>query len=402
MLWTFRIFAIFRVNRPSVRSDVIFQNFRREIFNNSRTVFCLFIHRHPVYPCPCHVVFLPIKPVSAQCRQNIHCRHCRRVTVRACLVGVCRLWSFCHRVSVVILLRIGGRDKNGAIDFVLYYICVIFVSLYAITTAADVWLLSLHAVPPLLMRDCNYIIRSVCRIVEVKKSKSADINNNRATWFLLGLVFVLSLLFVVLEYTASDGSASDDEELLEDMSLDMEIYPSMDIKSFKAFMASSEDKRSHDKLKIVENEEQKTSEADIPDENVETSEFSEDAATSGNETIEGADQESDGTEEEPLSFRVVEQIPEFPGGMGAFIKWLSANLKYPESAKNRKIQGKVVVSFIVNKDGSISDEKVMKGINPLLDREALRVIKLMPKWKPGVENDKPCRTLFAIPIVFKI
>ena len=252
------------------------------------------------------------------------------------------------------------------------------------------------------MRDCNYIIRSVCRIVEVKKSKSADINNNRATWFLLGLVFVLSLLFVVLEYTASDGSASDDEELLEDMSLDMEIYPSMDIKSFKAFMASSEDKRSHDKLKIVENEEQKTSEADIPDENVETSEFSEDAATSGNETVEGADQESDGTEEEPLSFRVVEQIPEFPGGMGAFIKWLSANLKYPESAKNRKIQGKVVVSFIVNKDGSISDEKIMKGINPLLDHEALRVIKLMPKWKPGVENDKPCRTLFAIPIVFKI
>ena len=228
--------------------------------------------------------------------------------------------------------------------------------------------------------------------MEVKKSKSADINNNRATWFLLGLVFVLSVLFVVLEYTASDESASDDEELLEDMSLDTEIYPSLDMKSFKSFMASSADKRSHDKLKIVENEEQTTAATDIKDENAQAAEYSETASTSEAET----------TGDKPLDFRVVEQIPEFPGGMGAFIKWLSANLKYPESAKNRKIQGKVVVSFIVNKDGSISDEKVMKGINPLLDREALRVIKLMPKWKPGVENDKPCRTLFAIPIVFKI
>lgn len=255
---------------------------------------------------------------------------------------------------------------------------------------------------PLQVRDCNYIIRYVHRIVEVKKSKSADINNNRATWFLLGLVFVLSVLFVVLEYTASDESASDDEELLEDMSLDTEIYPSLDMKSFKSLMASSADKRSHDKLKIVENEEQTTAATDIKDENAQAAEYAETASTAEAETTDGAQTSADGGGDEPLDFRVVEQIPEFPGGIGAFIKWLSANLKYPESAKNRKIQGKVVVSFIVNKDGSISDEKVMKGINPLLDREALRVIKLMPKWKPGVENDKPCRTLFAIPIVFKI
>ena len=62
----------------------------------------------------------------------------------------------------------------------------------------------------------------------------------------------------------------------------------------------------------------------------------------------------------------------------------------------------MVVSFIVNEDGSISDAKVMKGVNPLLDREAMRVIGMMPKWKPGVDKDKPCRTMFAIPIVFKI
>nr|WP_303657207.1 energy transducer TonB [Leyella lascolaii] len=88
--------------------------------------------------------------------------------------------------------------------------------------------------------------------------------------------------------------------------------------------------------------------------------------------------------------------------MGAFIQWLSVNLRYPEQARDRKIQGKVVVSFIVNEDGSISDAKVMKGVNPLLDREAMRVIGMMPKWKPGVDKDKPCRTMFAIPIVFKI
>ena len=100
--------------------------------------------------------------------------------------------------------------------------------------------------------------------------------------------------------------------------------------------------------------------------------------------------------------RTVEQLPEFPGGMVAFMKWLTRNLHYPVQAQQQRIEGRVVVSFIVNKDGSIASPKVVKSAAPLLDSEALRVIRMMPRWKPGILDEKPCRTMFAIPINFKI
>lgn len=103
-----------------------------------------------------------------------------------------------------------------------------------------------------------------------------------------------------------------------------------------------------------------------------------------------------------LNFRIVEQLPEFPGGWVEMMKWLNKNLKYPTAALKKKIEGEVVVSFIINKDGTIDHIKVTKSADPLLDNEALRVVKMMPKWKPGIQNDKPCRTLFAIPVVFQI
>lgn len=106
--------------------------------------------------------------------------------------------------------------------------------------------------------------------------------------------------------------------------------------------------------------------------------------------------------EQPLNFRIVQQMPEFPGGGSAFIQWLTRQLRYPPLAQSQRIQGRVVVSFIVNKDGSIADVKLEKSINALLDREALRVIRMMPRWKPGVHNNQPCRTMVAVPVVFKI
>lgn len=106
--------------------------------------------------------------------------------------------------------------------------------------------------------------------------------------------------------------------------------------------------------------------------------------------------------EKPLNFRIVQQMPEFPGGGSAFIQWLTRQLRYPPLAQSQRIQGRVVVSFIVNKDGSIADVKLEKSVNALLDREALRVIRMMPRWKPGVHNNQPCRTMVAVPVVFKI
>ena len=101
-------------------------------------------------------------------------------------------------------------------------------------------------------------------------------------------------------------------------------------------------------------------------------------------------------------FQVVEVDPEFPGGMEALIKYLSENIKYPEQAKKDKIQGKVYISFVVEKDGSVADAKVLRGIGGGCDEEALRVVNAMPKWTPGKQRNTPVRVQFNLPVVFKL
>ena len=108
------------------------------------------------------------------------------------------------------------------------------------------------------------------------------------------------------------------------------------------------------------------------------------------------------TLEEKARLLVVEDLPQFPGGAVEFMKWLTKHLHYPSSAQQRKIQGKVVAQFIVEKDGTISDLQVIKKLDPNCDREALRVLRMMPKWKAGLMDAKPCRTQVCIPIVFKL
>ena len=101
-------------------------------------------------------------------------------------------------------------------------------------------------------------------------------------------------------------------------------------------------------------------------------------------------------------FVVVEQIPEFPGGLEAMIKYLSENLNYPDSAKALGIQGTVYVSFIVNESGEVSDAQIKRGIGGDCDKEALRAIKSMPAWLPGLKKGKPVRVQLVIPVVFKL
>ncbi len=107
-------------------------------------------------------------------------------------------------------------------------------------------------------------------------------------------------------------------------------------------------------------------------------------------------------EEDPELMALVEQLPQYPGGMSQFVKWLTETLVYPEQAMKRKIQGKVVISFIVEKDGTLSNLKVARGAHKLLDAEAMHVAKLMPKWEAGKNKGKPCKTLVNLPIVFQL
>lgn len=96
-----------------------------------------------------------------------------------------------------------------------------------------------------------------------------------------------------------------------------------------------------------------------------------------------------------------EVMPEYPGGMSAMVEFLSKNVKYPKDAAKQKVEGRVLVWFVVETDGSLTDVKVAKKVFPSLDAEAVRVVKTMPKWTPGKHNDQPVRVRFALPIVFK-
>ena len=99
---------------------------------------------------------------------------------------------------------------------------------------------------------------------------------------------------------------------------------------------------------------------------------------------------------------VVEEMPEFPGGQAALMSFIAKSIKYPVVAQENGIQGRVTCSFVVNKDGSIVDAEVIRGIDPSLDKEALRVINTMPKWKPGKQRGKPVRVKFTVPINFRL
>ena len=107
-------------------------------------------------------------------------------------------------------------------------------------------------------------------------------------------------------------------------------------------------------------------------------------------------------EKEEEIFQVVEQQPEFPGGMAELMKYLQKNIKYPSICQEQGIQGRVIVQFVVNTDGSIVDAQVVKPVNPYLDKEALRVVSIMPKWSPGKQRGKAVRVRFTLPVTFRL
>ena len=108
------------------------------------------------------------------------------------------------------------------------------------------------------------------------------------------------------------------------------------------------------------------------------------------------------SEEEGEIFQVVEEQPMYPGGMQELMKYLQMNIRYPKEAQERGLQGRVIVQFVVNKDGSICDEQVVKSVDPQLDAEAIRIIRSMPNWTPGKQRGEPVRVRFTLPVTFRL
>ena len=102
------------------------------------------------------------------------------------------------------------------------------------------------------------------------------------------------------------------------------------------------------------------------------------------------------------AYDVVEEMPQYPGGVGKLMEYVSMNVRYPKEAESKSIQGRVIITFVVEKDGSITDAEVIKSVDPALDAEALRVVKAMPKWTPGKQEGKPIRVKYTMPITFAL
>ena len=113
-------------------------------------------------------------------------------------------------------------------------------------------------------------------------------------------------------------------------------------------------------------------------------------------------EEPKGEPQEKVIFQVVEEMPQFPGGMGEAMKFLAKNMKYPVAAQQAKIEGRVIVQFVIERDGSVSDVKVMRGVSPELDAEAIRVVSMMPKWIPGKQRGKAVAVKYTMPIMFRL
>ena len=230
--------------------------------------------------------------------------------------------------------------------------------------------------------------------METKKSSAADIDKLRPRAFLLGLVAALSLLFVGLEYTVTPDDPLDDPDLLEQLCADSELSPLLRPEN-ELVLAPKAEPEPTVKLKIVEEDTQQ--ELLQKEQPVET-----DLDSDMSETEETEPEPDKAEEPDPEQLRIVEDLPQFPGGPLEFIKWLTRNLKYPPQAQSARLQGKVVAEFIVNTDGSVTDVRITKSLSKPCDDEALRVLRMMPRWMPGIENDKPCRTKVCIPIIFRL
>ena len=232
--------------------------------------------------------------------------------------------------------------------------------------------------------------------MEIKKSTKADLDGKRTQGFLLGVILVLTMLFVALEYDWTASSSDYDFDALENIVKELDLEALKEEERIPLIKEQVVERpQSADKLNIVEDEPEVELKDEIaPPEDVELKTVDE---------VENPDQPTVvDMELNPLNFRIVEELPEFPGGATAFMKWLTNNLRYPTTAQQRKVEGKVVAQFIVEKDGTINELQVIKKLDPSCDREALRVLRLMPKWKAGLMDAKPCRTQVCIPIVFKL
>ncbi len=227
--------------------------------------------------------------------------------------------------------------------------------------------------------------------MEIKKSENADLEKGKGTSLLIGFVMALAVMFVALEWTQREVEDNSEIFAARDVSLNEEMVP-ITLPEKKTVPPPPAAVTKAEIIEIVEDD------ADVEEDIM--------ASTEDNtEWVDLTEMDVIEVEEEPQEeevFMVVEDQPEFPGGTAALLEYLRKNIKYPAICRENNIQGRVLVTFIVNKDGAIVEPEVVKSVNPSLDKEALRVISTMPNWKPGSQRGKPVRVKYTVPVNFRL
>lgn len=234
-------------------------------------------------------------------------------------------------------------------------------------------------------------------LIEIKKSEQADLEKSKGTGFLIGLTLSLGLLFVGFAWTEREQKI-DLSDAVQDLVLEDEMVP-ITQQEQKLPPPPPDAPSVVEEIKIVENdtkmEESAIQSTEDTNQQVEVPPVQAVKKEEPKVVVEEVD-------DEQTIFQVVENQPEFPGGASALMQYLSKNIKYPPVAAENGVQGRVIVQFVVNKDGSIVDAVVARSIDPALDKEALRVVNSMPKWKPGEQRGKKVRVRYTLPVTFKL
>lgn len=228
--------------------------------------------------------------------------------------------------------------------------------------------------------------------MEIKKTPKADLENRRTLYTEIGLVVALLVVWGAFSYSTKEKAVArlgEDTQVVEveDMVPITQETPPPPPEAPKIPVLS-------DQIDIVED--------DIKvDDNFMSLE---DDANLGVEIMDYVEEvKEEVVEEEAIPFQLVEEKPSFNGGdANEFSKWVNSKLQYPEIAKENGVQGRVTLQFTVNPDGSVSNVKVLRGVDSSLDKEAVRVVSMSPKWKPGKQRDRAVKVTYTFPVIFQL
>ena len=228
--------------------------------------------------------------------------------------------------------------------------------------------------------------------MEVKKSERANLENKKLLFIEIGLIISLLIVFIALEWTSKETQTA----VLED---NTEILIEEEIISTN--MDTPPPPPAAPKIPVLSDQ------IDIVDDEIELEDDMfmnlEDNSSLGVEIMDYVETQEEEVEEEAIPFALVEEKPSFQGGdANQFSKWVNQRLVYPEIAKENGVQGRVTLQFTVEKDGTVTKVKVLRGVDSSLDKEAVRVVSSSPKWKPGKQRDRAVAVTYTFPVIFQL